>query len=156
MDSAMYVLVGTLMGAAISSVTLLIREWLANRNSLKRELVRLYGKDRLEAYKRLLTFVWRIADKCYPLADDKLSNFTRIMQTDFEKYVKPAYLYYDEETIKMLDKFDAMYFSCTQGRPDLTEQEERDLERFMEHDICDLALRLRDLARKEAALAKMI
>lgn len=156
MNDVVYVLVGTVLGAAISAAALIFREWLCNRNNLKLELVRLYGRDRLEAYKKLLTFAWRITETCYPLADNKSSAFIRIMETDFAKYVKPAYLYYDEDTIKMLDEFDNMYFSLTEGRADIPEEGEEELKRFLEGDLFDLASKLKELARKEAALAKMI
>ena len=76
------------------------------RYQLKIERVKLFDKDRTEAYRRLLRFAHKIKNHTFPLAEDKREEFIRIMEQDYLGSVEHDLIYFDEASAKILDELE--------------------------------------------------
>jgi len=137
-----------LFGAAIVLIGSIIREVINNNCKIKLERIKIHDKDKLEAYKNLFNFSRIIIKLYYPLADNEISDFTRIIKGSFEQEIKPYLLYYNPQISKILDEFDDMYF-CATNRGDLTEESDKQLQEFISKGFFESAIRLKELIKKE-------
>lgn len=137
-----------LFGAALGIIGSIVREAINNRSQIKLERIKIHDKDKLEAYKTLFTFARVITKTYYPLADNEISDFIRIMKGRFEQEIKPRLLYYSPQISNILDEFDEMYF-CAMNRGDLTEETDQQLQKFIGEGFCESALKLKELIKKD-------
>jgi len=77
-----------LFGAALVIIGSIIREALNNRGKIKLEKIKIHDKDKLEAYKNLFNFARSVTNTYYPLANNEVSDFIRIMKGRFEQEIK--------------------------------------------------------------------
>jgi len=140
MDKVFYALLGVILGAIISTVGLLIREWLTCRNNLRLELIRLYDKDTLEAYKRLYLFTRKLTNISFPLSTHKRQGFLDVMLKHYKNKVEKDLLYFNAEILSILEGFDRMYTFMTS--PDLIPETEKEVQQFLEKELFAEALKL--------------
>lgn len=137
-----------LFGAALIIISSIIREVINNRSKIKLERIRIHDKDKLEAYKNLFNFARTITNTYHPLADSELSDFIRTMKGRFKQEIQTHLLYYSTEILKILDKFDEMYF-CAMNRADLSTETYEQLQEFIREGFCESAFKLKELIKKE-------
>jgi len=137
-----------LFGAALGIIGSIVREAINNRSKIKLQRIKIHDKDKLEAYKNLFNFARIITNTYHPIADNEISDFTRIMKGRFEQEIKPHLLYYSPQISKILDEFDGMYF-CATNRGDLTEESDKQLQEFISKGFCESAIKLKELIKKE-------
>jgi hypothetical protein len=137
-----------LFGAALGIGGSIIREAINNRSQIKLERVKIHDKDKLEAYKILFNFARDITSTYHPLANNQISDFIGIMEGRFEKAIKPHLLYYSPQISKILDEFDSMYF-CATNRGDLSEESDKQLQKFISEGFFKSAIKLKELIKKE-------
>lgn len=137
-----------LFGAALVIIGSIIREALNNRGKIKLERIKIHDKDKLEAYKNLFNFARSVTKTYHLLANNEVSDFTRIMKGRFEQEIKTNLLYYSPQILKILDEFDDMYF-CAMNRSNLTEETDKQLQEFIGKGFCESAIKLKELIKKE-------
>jgi hypothetical protein len=140
-----------LFGAALVLIGSIIREVINNRCKIKLERIKIHDKDKLEAYKKLFNFARGVINTYYPLANNEISDFTRMMKGQFEQEIKPHLLYYSPQILKILDEYDGMYFDAM-NRSDLSEESDKQLQKFISEGFFESALKLRELIKKESSL----
>jgi hypothetical protein len=117
------------------------------RYQLEIERVKLFDKDRTEAYRRLLRFAHKLKNHTFPLAEDKRKEFKSIMEQDYFGSIEHDLIYFDDTSIKILDELDSRYVCMT--HPDLIPEMDRDEEReFLEKKLFGLSEELASQVRK--------
>jgi len=134
----------TLSAAIVGFLVSVIRDAVNNKNQLRLERLRLHDKDRIEAYKRLFLFARKLANRTFPLADDKKSDFMHLMSKGYVGKLENDYLYFSSGIIKILDEMEERYICMT--APELIDEMDKDEQRsFIENSLFRLA---KDLAKQ--------
>ena len=117
------------------------------RYQLEIERVKLFDKDRTEAYRRLLRFAHKLKNHTFPLAADKRREFIRIIEEDYLDSVEHELIYFDEMSAKILDELESRYvcMSYSDLIPEMDQNEERE---FLENKLFVLSDELASHVRK--------
>jgi len=118
--------------------------------------MKLFDKDRTEAYKRLLRFARRLKHQTFPLAERKRNAFEKIMKQDYFDAVELDSIYFGQRPVAILDELESNYLCMTD--PDLYDVMAPDEEKkFLEEKLYCLAVELskeaRAIARKRGVSA---
>lgn len=128
----------------------IVTAWVAfkvARYQLEIERVKLFDKDRTEAYRKLLRFAHKLKNRTFPLAEDKRKEFIRIMEQDYVGSVEQELIYFDEASAKILDELESHYVCMS--HPDLIPEMDQDEERrFLEDRLFVLSNELTSHVRK--------
>jgi hypothetical protein len=141
---------GVLIGVIGSGIFYLIRDFFNNRNKLVLEKLKIYGKEKLEAYRRLFAFAQKLRDRCFPLADRKQNDFISIMSNYYKDKLELDVFYFDSNIIKILKEFNEMYICMT--APDLIPETEDAVKAFFEDKLFSLISVLEKLANKQGTV----
>jgi len=133
-----------------SGIFHLIRDFFNNRDKLALEKLKIYGKDKREAYKMLFAFAQKLEDSCFPLAERKQNDFISIMSNYYKDKLERYYLDFDPKTKKILKEFNEMYICMT--APDLIPETEDGVKAFFEDKIFSLISKLKKLANKRGTV----
>lgn len=101
----------------------------ASKNQFSIEKLKIHDKDRIEAYKRLLAFTRKLGNETFPLAEDKKTAFINVMKNEYWQRVELDYVYFSDDTTKILDEFESRYVCMTRGEliPEMDTDEEDDI-----------------------------
>lgn len=116
----------------------------ASKTQFSIEKLKIHDKDRIEAYKRLLAFSRKLGNETFPLAENKRAAFVHVMKNEYWQRVELDYVYFSEDTTKLLDEFESRYVCMTRGEliPEMdTEEENNFLEKKLFSMTEDLAKR---------------
>lgn len=87
--------------------------------------VRVHGKDKVDAYKRLLTFLYKLQGRLYPLAENKRDVFGCMMAREYREGIEKDMIYFTKKIRDDLKNLDGYYTWLTDGEF----SEERDPQR---------------------------
>lgn len=105
-------LVGALIGASASVVTIIVQQHFKTR----RERMRLHQSEILAAYRLLYAFVAHVEEMLSP-PEDIRHDFRDLMRRSYFPHVKPNMLLFPQRIRKILAAFESQY-NCL-GNPDL-------------------------------------
>ena len=128
----------------------LIRDFFNSRAKLVLEKLKIYGKNKREAYKMLFAFAQKLEDRCFPLAERKEGNFISIMSDNYKDKLERYYLDFDPKIKKILKEFNEMYICMTV--PDLIPEIEDAVKAFFENKLFSLISELKKIANKRGTV----
>lgn len=113
------------------------------------ERMKLFDKDRTEAYKRLLRFARKLRNQTFPLAERKRDAFKNIMKQDYFSALDLDSIYFGERPIKILDELESRYVCMTSADliPEVDSNEEKE---FLDEKLFNLAEELYEQVREVA------
>lgn len=116
------------------------------RAQIKLEKVRVHERDRMEANKRLFSFVRKLQNQTFPLAEEKRRSFIEIMRKEYFGKLDGDLLYFTDDSLRVLDALESQYICMT--NPDLIpEMNPNDETRFLENELFQSAQQLVDQVR---------
>ena len=137
------VLVSIIVGAAVSLISIFIKEKLSRKTQIKIEKIKLYDKRKRLAYIKLYEFTSHCFYNYIPDSDCKTS-FIQIMR-HYYKEVKSNYFYFDKNIREELQKFEGQHHSI--GNPDLISGVS--LETFYRDNLLDIVIQINNDIEKK-------
>ena len=122
-----------------------------NKHLQKMEYIKIFAKDKLDAYKELQRFSVHVETNLFPLSDNKAEKFRDIMGDEYEHLVVNR-LYYSNEIRGIIDRYTICYvYICN---PELLAEMEYsesdiDFDNFIKNEAFDHACRLQLLVNGE-------
>jgi hypothetical protein len=136
-----------ILGPAIVTAVVAYR---TAKTHFETERMKLFDKDRTEAYKRLLRFARKLKNQTFPLAERKRNAFEKIMKQDYFDAVELDSIYFGERPVAILDELESRYVCMTD--PDLIPEMDPDDERkFLDEKLYGLA---EELSKEVRAIAR--
>ena len=106
--TSLLALLAALVGSLITLAGIFMREKLARTSSLRVERLKLYDKERFEAYKTLYEFVAKAYALYWP-PDDPASDFKSVMKDLYFKHVKTHFPYFEASIREKLGVLEGQY-----------------------------------------------
>ena len=104
-------------GVILGILGAILKDIVLRKLPVQLERVRIHDKDRIEAYKELIVFIRDIQNSSFPLAENKESEFRRLMKDKYEDRILRNLPYYHKDIIERLEKMESNYLCLT--NPDL-------------------------------------
>lgn len=89
--------------------------WGVARSALRVERLKLHERDRSLAHKRLFAFAKRMETRTFPMADDKVRAFSRLMEEEYIDKLQLDLIYFSDRAFKILDTFEDHFICMTRG-----------------------------------------
>lgn len=140
---------GVLMGVIGSGIFYLIGDFFNNRNKLVLGKLKIYGKEKLEAYGRFFAFAQKLKNNCYPTADNRERDFLSIIEKHYKGKLELDIFYFDSSINKILKQFYEIYDEMT--FPD-SGPETENTKAFFEDELFSLISELEILTKKQGTI----
>jgi len=98
----------TLIGVLLGSLIPMIKDLIALRSNKNIEYIRLHDKDRIEAYKVLFEFIYKLRITIWPDNPTVYGDFKLDCQDNLRNLI-PKYPYYSKNVLQELSKLESLY-----------------------------------------------
>lgn len=129
-----------ILGPALIGAVVAIR---VARSHLHVERLKLHDRDRALAHKRLFAFAKRMETRTFPMAEDKVRAFSRLMEEEYLDKLQLDLIYFSDRAFKILDTFEDHFTCMTRGEL----RDDTNWEEFIDQHVFEHARELATLAR---------